>query len=78
MAKKNVTVVLSNESARWLRIEAARRDTSVSQYLGDLIERERARDQGYADAMQRFLSRRPVRLGAPGEALPMRAALHER
>lgn len=76
--KKNVTVLLSTDAARWLRIEAARRDTSISQYLSELIERERERDQGYADAMQRYLSRAPARLGAPGDELPARAELHER
>lgn len=76
--RKNVTVVLSTDAARWLRIEAARRDTSISQYLSELIERERERDQGYGEAMQRFLSRAPTRLGAEGGGMPDRAELHER
>jgi hypothetical protein len=35
---RNVTVTLEEEVARWARIEAARRDTSVSQLLGDILK----------------------------------------
>lgn len=34
----NITVILEEELARWARIEAARRDTSVSQLLGDILK----------------------------------------
>ena len=40
---KNVTVTLDEETARWARVEAARRDTSVSRLLGHLLRRERRR-----------------------------------
>lgn len=76
--RKNITVVLSVEAARWLRVAAARRDTSISQYLGELVERERQREEGYTDAMVRFLSRAPRRLAESGVPLPRRAELHER
>lgn len=35
---QNVTVTLEEEVARWARIEAARRDTSVSRLLGELLK----------------------------------------
>lgn len=35
---RNVTVTLDEEVARWARIEAARRDTSVSRLLGELLK----------------------------------------
>jgi hypothetical protein len=35
---RNVTVTLEEEVARWARIEAARRDTSVSRLLGELLK----------------------------------------
>lgn len=76
--KRNVTVVLEAAVARWLRVEAARRDTSVSQYLSELVERERDREQGYADAMTRYLAHAPHQLGRVAEALPTRAEMHER
>lgn len=78
--KTSVTIVLSRDAARWVRVEAARREMSVSRYLGELVEREREREreEGYEAAMRSFLSRAPRVLGPPGEALPGRAERHER
>jgi hypothetical protein len=76
--KRNVTMVLSTDTARWLRIEAARRDVSVSQYLGDLVERERRQSERYDEMRARFMGRAPRRLGPAGARLPTRAELHER
>ena len=42
---RNVTVTLEEEVAQWARIEAARRDTSVSRLLGELLK-ERMSTQG--------------------------------
>jgi len=42
---RNVTVTLEEDVARWARIEAARRDTSVSRLLGALLK-ERIAAQG--------------------------------
>jgi hypothetical protein len=76
--KRNVTIVLDEESARWVRVAAARRDTSVSQFLGDLVARERSRDEGYESAMRRFLGRDPRILGPVGAPLPTRDEIHRR
>ena len=35
---RNVTVTLEEEVAKWARIEAARRDTSVSRLLAELLK----------------------------------------
>ena len=35
---RNVTVTLEEDVARWARIEAAKRDTSVSRLLGELLK----------------------------------------
>lgn len=42
---RNVTVTLEEDVAQWARIEAARRDTSVSRLLGALLK-ERISAQG--------------------------------
>lgn len=76
--KRNVTIVLDEESARWVRVAAAREDTSVSQFLGDLVARERAREEGYESAMHRFLGREPRILGPVGAPLPTRTEIHQR
>lgn len=58
VANRKVTIVVSEEAARWARIEAANRDTSVSKFVGALLE-ARVRDQqrGYEQAMRSYLSR---------------------
>jgi hypothetical protein len=38
MSTRNVTVSLEEEIALWARLEAARRDTSVSRLLGDVLK----------------------------------------
>lgn len=75
--KRNVTVALDEETARWARVEAARRDTSVSELLASLLRQQMARERGYEAAMRDFLSRSPSPLKRAG-AYPGREELHER
>jgi plasmid stability protein len=72
---KNVTVTLDEETARWARIEAARRDVSVSSFLRELLKERMATEEGYEDAMRRYLSRPQVPLGTPR---PTREEVHDR
>jgi hypothetical protein len=56
---RNVTVTLEEEVARWARIEAAKRDTSVSRLLGELLKEhmgELAGRSSAADAAERLAS----------------------
>ena len=43
---RNVTVTLEEEVARWDRVEAARRNTSVSRLLGALLKENMAMESG--------------------------------
>ena len=43
---RNVTVTLEEDVAQWARIEAARRDTSVSRLLGELLKERMAGLEG--------------------------------
>ena len=56
---RNVTVTLEEGVAQWARIEAARRDTSVSRLLGELLKERMSSENGYEQAMQRALGRKP-------------------
>jgi hypothetical protein len=76
--KRNVTVALEEEVARWARVEAARRDVSVSQLLADLLAGYMERTEGYEDAMGEFLGRRPSALKPGGTGYPEREDLHDR
>ncbi len=54
---RNVTVTLEEDVARWARIEAARRDTSVSRLLGELLkERMSTEGASMTEAAQRLAS----------------------
>ena len=56
---RNVTVTLEEEVAQWARIEAARRDTSVSRLLGALLKEHMSAQDGYEKVMRRALGRKP-------------------
>jgi hypothetical protein len=56
---RNVTVTMEEDVAQWARIEAARRDTSVSRLLGELLKERMAAQDDYQKAMQRALGRKP-------------------
>jgi hypothetical protein len=52
---RNVTVTLEEDVAQWARIEAARRDTSVSRLLGELLkERMSTQDGSATEAAERL------------------------
>jgi hypothetical protein len=56
---RNVTVTLEEDVAQWARIEAAKRDTSVSRLLGELLKErmEKLSDQkSVSDAVERLAS----------------------
>ena len=54
---RNVTVTLEERVARWARVEAARRDTSVSKLLGVLLkERMSTQDGSAAESVERLAS----------------------
>ena len=54
---RNVTVTLEEDVALWARIEAARRDTSVSRLLGALLkERISAQGAPAAEVVDRLAS----------------------
>lgn len=52
---RNVTVTLEEDVAQWARIEAARRDTSVSRLLGELVkERMQTRTASALEGIDRL------------------------
>ena len=56
---RNVTVTLEEDVAQWARIEAAKRDTSVSRLLGELLKERMAAQDVYEKAERRALRRKP-------------------
>jgi len=56
---RNVTVTLEEPVARWARIEAARKETSVSRLLGEILKERMLRNDVYDKSMRRALGRKP-------------------
>ena len=52
---KNVTVTMDDSVADWARMEAARRNTSMSRLVGEMLAEKMRRDDAYARAMREAL-----------------------
>ena len=75
---KNITVTLDNETASWVRQQAAREGVSVSRMLGSLLLSRSQELAAYDIAMRKFLNRQPTALRTNREPYPTRDELHER
>jgi hypothetical protein len=73
---RNVTVTLEEVVARWARLEAARRETSVSRLLGGILKERMLEEDSYARSMRRFLATKPF-LKTDGRYLS-REEVHDR
>jgi hypothetical protein len=75
---RNVTITLEDEVARWARVEAARRDMSLSRMVGELLREHMREEQAYDSAMAEYLSRGPTGLKSGGDRYPRREEIHDR
>jgi hypothetical protein len=77
----NVTITAEEEILQRARIEAARRNQSLSRFLGDLLKEKFAQDDAYEHAMKSFFARGPY-LAPPeradGRSWPCRDELYDR
>lgn len=62
---KNVTVTMEDNVAEWARLEAARRNTSVSRLVGELLAEKMRGDVAYERAMREALEFKPLPLQGP-------------
>jgi beta-xylosidase len=53
---KNVTVTMEDHVADWARMEAARRNTSVSRLVGELLAEKMRHDDAYERAMREWFA----------------------
>lgn len=72
-----VTITLDPETARWARMEAARRNTSVSRLVGEMLAEYRKRESRIEQAAQRFFSRPATRLSNENSSYPDRDTLYD-
>lgn len=57
---KNVTVTVDDAALEWVRIEAAKRNTSVSKLVGEMIADKMRHDDSYERAMREALRFEPI------------------
>ena len=76
-AMKNVTVTMEDSVADWARLEAARRNTSVSRLVGELLAEKMRHDDEYERAMNDWLDRKR-KYKSNGAAYAKRDELHDR
>ena len=74
---KNVTITMEDSVADWARMEAARRNTSVSRLLGALAAEKMRHDDAYERAMNDWLGRQRT-YTSDGSAYPAREQTHAR
>ena len=75
---KNVTITLDKEVARWARICAAKRDTSLSRLVGELLREKMLDEEKYLASMQHYLSQSTRLLKKREDKYPNREELHDR
>jgi hypothetical protein len=74
---KNVTITVDEEVARWARIAAAKREMSLSRYIGELLREHMQELQAYEQAMHEYLAL-PALGGSGGQDRPSRDEIHDR
>ena len=75
---KNVTITLDKEVARWARIRAAERDTSLSRLVGELLREKMLAESNYQTSMQNYLAQSFRVLKRKRDTYPDREDLHDR
>jgi hypothetical protein len=75
---KNVTVTMTEDVARWARVEAARRGISLSRMLGEILRERMELEEAYRQRQAEFNAVEARQLRAPGRTLPAREELHDR
>jgi hypothetical protein len=74
---KNVTISMDESVAEWARMEAARRNTSVSRLVGELVAEKMQHDDAYERAMHDWIGRERT-WSSKARAYPSRDDTHDR
>jgi plasmid stability protein len=75
---RNVTITLDEQTAAWVRLHAARHDTSVSRIVGEMLREKMRGAREYEAAMRRFLAKPPSSMTRRGQRLPSRDEINDR
>ena len=75
---RNVTITLDEEVARWVRVKAAKRETSVSRLVGEMLQEQMRSEDAYEEARRQFFAVKPRTLRARDTPFPSREEVHDR
>jgi hypothetical protein len=64
--------------ARWVRIKAAEKNTSVSHLVGEILQDKMHAEESYRLAMEQYFSQGPQMLKQKETGYPRREALYRR
>ncbi len=72
---KNVTITVDDAALEWARIEAAKRNTSVSRLVGEMLLEKMQREDAYARAEREWLAD-DVTFTSNAQPYPRRAEIY--
>lgn len=72
---KNVTITMDEAVLEWARIEAAKRNTSVSRLVGELVADKMRHDDAYARALREWQNDATT-FASGGQTYPVRELRH--
>ena len=72
---KNVTITVEDSALEWARIEAAKRNTSVSRLVGEMLVEKMQREDAYARAEREWLAD-DVTFTSSAQPYPCRAEIY--
>ena len=75
---QNLTITLDEDVARWAKLEAAKRETSVSRLVGEMLRDQMRSEEAYEEARRQFFAVAPQMLRAGDTRLPSREEIHDR
>jgi len=73
-----MTIAIDEDVAHCVRVAAAKRETSVSTFVGEMLRDRMRSEEAYEEARRQFFAVEPRPLRAGDTPLPSREELHDR
>jgi hypothetical protein len=62
---KKITITLDEQAAAWVRVQAGKRNMSLSRYVGEMLREKMRHSREYWQAYKAFLEEKPLTLEGP-------------
>ncbi len=74
----NLTITVDPQALGWARVEAAKRDMSLSRFVGEVLRDKMRHSLEYQKAMREALAQKPLNLNGAWKPYPTRDELYDR